>query len=563
VPPLLLVVEGGSSARERIRGELSRRYGADYDITCQRSAQAALTILDHRRHAGEPVALVLADQWLSDLTGEELLARVGELHPEAKRALLVEWGAWGDRPTADVMLRAMALGRIDYYVLKPWRSRDEYFHRTITEFLHEWERATTSAPTELVLVAEPRAARSYELRQLLARNGVPHSVYPTDSERGRALLEDVDLAGTRAPVVVTLEGRALVDPTNAEVAGAYGVDTELGDDADFDVAIVGAGPAGLAAAVYASSEGLRTLVIERQAIGGQAGSSARIRNYLGFARGVAGAELAQRAYQQAWVLGTRFLLMQEAVGLRPGESRHTLEIGNGSELTACTVLLATGVSYRRLGIPALEELVGMGVFYGASGSEARALRGEDVYVVGGGNSAGQAVLHLARHARRVTLVARAPSLARSMSSYLIDEIDAHGNVEVLFETEVLGGGGQGALERLTLRDRNSGETRTVPAAGLFIMIGAEPHTGWLPDSIERDDWGYALTGPDVDESAWPLERPPLPLETSLPGVFAVGDARDQSVKRIAAAVGDGSAVIRQVHEYLQVAGHRPAHTPLG
>jgi thioredoxin reductase (NADPH) len=362
-------------------------------------------------------------------------------------------------------------------------------------------------------------------------------------------------------VVVLVGGGVLVDPTNAELADAYGVSTTLEDQSDFDVVVVGAGPAGLAAAVYASSEGLDTLVVERESIGGQAGSSSKIRNYLGFARGVSGAELAQRAYQQAWIFGARFLHTRSVTALRPEGGRYALELSDGSEATAAAVVLATGIAYRRLGIPELEALQGTGVFYGASVSEARAHTGQEVYVVGGGNSAGQAAVHLGRYAARVTILVRRASLAETMSRYLIDEIDAAENIEVRPHTEIVGGAGEGTLKSVELRDCRTGDLETVPAAALFLMIGAQPHTEWLPETICRDERGYLLTGSDLPEGDWSLERPQLMLETSLPGVFAVGDARHGSTKRVASAVGEGSVVIEQVHQLLsQAAKPHPART---
>jgi thioredoxin reductase (NADPH) len=564
--PRVLVVEDESEPRARIRGELERRYGSDYRVRCEGSATGALAKLEGWRAAGDPVALVLADQWMPDLTGEEFLARAKALYPQAKRALLVDFGAWGDRKTADAMLRAMARGRMDYYVLKPWRRADEYFHRTVTEFLHEWERASSASPQEVVVICERRALRSHELRDLLSRNGVPHVVHETDSPEGRRMLAEVGLEGTREPVVRMLGGRPVVNPTNAELASSYGVSTTIGDRCDFDLAVVGAGPAGLAAAVYAASEGLDTLVIERESIGGQAGSSSLIRNYLGFARGVSGAELAQRAYQQAWIFGASFLHTREVTALRPTGGRHVLSLSDGTEASAAAVVLATGIRYRRLGIPQLESLVGTGVFYGASVSEARAHADQDVFVVGGGNSAGQAAMHLSRYARRVTLLVRRGSLVETMSSYLIHQLGAADNIEVRHHVEVAGAGGDGSLESIVLRDCRSGDTETVPAAALFILIGTKPHTTWLPAEIRRDSWGYLLTGPDLPEGSWPLARPPLMLETSLPGVFAVGDARNGSTKRVASAVGEGSVVIEQVHRLVdsaQLSGASASETSIG
>ena len=548
--PIVLVVEDESDARARIRGELERRYGSDYRVTCEASALGALAKLERWRASAEPVALVLADQWMPDLTGEEFLARAKMLFPDAKRALLVSFGAWGDRQTADAMLRAMAGGRMDYYVLKPWRRADEFFHRTVTEFLHEWERSSSASPQEIALICERRSLRGHQLRDLLARNGVPHVVHDTDSPEGRRLLAEAGQEGTSDPVVVLLGGGVLVDPTNADLADAYGVSTSLEGRSDFDVVVVGAGPAGLAAAVYASSEGLDTLVVERESIGGQAGSSSLIRNYLGFARGVSGSELAQRAFQQAWIFGARFLHAREVTSLRPGTDRHVLTLSDGSEASATAVVIATGISYRRLDIPGLDAFLGTGVFYGASVSEARAHAGQEVYVVGGGNSAGQAALHLSRYASRVTILIRRASLAETMSSYLIDQIEAARNVDIRANAELCGCSGDGILETVALRDRVSGRTAVVPAAALFIQIGAEPYTAWLPPEICRDSWGYLLTGQDLPPGGWPLERPPLMLETSVPGVFAVGDARMGSTKRVASAVGEGSVVVEQVHHLL-------------
>jgi thioredoxin reductase (NADPH) len=548
--PLMLVVEDDSKARALIREELQRRYGRDYRVTCEKSPHAALELLEAMRDSGGQVALILADQWVPEMTGREFLVRARQLHPHAKRALLVGWGSWGDRPTADAMLTAMARGEIDYYVLKPWRPRDEFFHRTVTEFLHEWARTDASAPQEIAVVGERWSRRSHELRSLLARNGVPHAFHERDSEQGRELLSRHALGETKGPVVILLDGSALVDPTNTELASAYGVTTELGEHDEFDLIVVGAGPGGLAAAVYASSEGLRTLVIERESIGGQAGASSLIRNYLGFARGVSGAELAQRAYQQAWIFGTSFLLMREAAALRREGDRHVITISDGSEARARAVVLACGIGYRRLDVPALEPYEQTSVFYGASVSEAKAIAGARVCVVGGGNSAGQAAMHLSRYAGQVTLLVRGPTLAASMSRYLWREIEAAANVDVRHNVEVEDAAGGERLERVILRDSRSGERCELPAQALFVMIGAEPNTGWLPGEVERDRYGYVLTGPALDP-------PRRMLETSLPGVFAVGDVRDGPTKRVAAAVGEGSIVIQQIHQLLEADGRGP------
>jgi thioredoxin reductase (NADPH) len=553
--PVVLAVDDDAEALTRLESELTHRYGSHYRVLCERSPLSALAALDSMRDDGVEVAIVLAAQWMADMEGGELLATVGQLHPHAKRGLLIEWGAWGHRPTAEAIFEAMSHRHMDYYVMKPLQAPDEQFHRTIAEFLQEWSRTRAPAGGQMTLVARRWSQRGYELRSLLTRNGVPHAFLERDTPTGRRALSEVGVEVTEAPVAITHDRQALVDPSNPELAAAFGLSTELGAERHFHLVVIGAGPAGLTAAVYASSEGLRTLVIERDAIGGQAGSSSLIRNYLGFSRGVSGAELAQRAYQQAWVFNTRFLLMREVTGLRGGDGALALEIADVGEVTADTVVVAAGVSYRRIGIPALEDLVGAGVSYGASISETRHLGGEDVYVVGGGNSAGQAAVHLARYARRVTLVARRQRLEETMSHYLIGELRATDNVKVRTGTEVVAGGGETRLEWLRVRDRQSGETERVEAAGLFLLIGALPHTEWMPEGIERDRGGYLLTGLDLVRDGrvvecWPLGRSPRALETSMPRVFAAGDVRHGSISRVASAVGDGSVVVSQIQRLL-------------
>ncbi len=547
--PVLFVVHDDEAAKDRICTQLERRYGVDYEILSEPEASAGLETLGRLRDDGAPVALVLCNRAETSV-GDDFFRQVHALHPEAKRVLLVDWGAWADRTTADTIHRLMALGEIDYYGIRPWRSPDEYFHRTITEFLLEWERTGSTAPREVTIVGPQWSSRSHELRSLLVRNGVPHQFHAYDSPTGEALLRDTGHTAAERPVVLLHDGSVLVDPSKTELVAAVGVNTELdaGSMTDFDLLIVGAGPAGLAAAVYASSEGLRTLVIERESIGGQAGSSSLIRNYLGFPRGVTGAELAQRAYQQAWVFGTTFLLTREAADITSTSGWHVLKTLDGTEIRSRAVVLATGVSYRRIDVPELEAFEGAGVYYGASVSEARALAGTDVFVVGGGNSAGQAAFHLARYARTVTILVRGATLAESMSQYLIDQIAAAG-IKVRFTTEVVGGGGDSRLEWVTLRDRRSGEVERRNAAALFVLIGASPRTDWLPTHVGRDKWGYVLTGPDVDTTHF-VDRTPLMFETCVPGIFAVGDVRHGSVKRVASAVGEGSVVIQQVHQFL-------------
>jgi thioredoxin reductase (NADPH) len=555
--PVLLAVDEDAGARGRIEHELSKRYGEDYRVVCESSVEAAITTLRELEAAGEEVALVLADQWMLDTSGMEFLACARRLYPTTKRVLLVEWG---DRTAREPILRSMARGLIDYYVNKPWGSTDEYFHRVISEFLFDWSKARRPGFEEIRVVGESSSPRSADLRDLLWRNGVLHTFYTPDSERGRELLALAGQGTSRLPVVMLYDGRVLVDPSNAEIADAFGVSFDL-DQRIFDLIVVGGGPAGLGAAVYGASEGLSTLVLEGEAIGGQAGTSSLIRNYLGFPWGVGGAELARRAAEQAWLFGVTFRLMRRATGLRRSGEELVVSLSDGTEVVGRSVIIATGATYRRLGVPSLEALNDAGVFYGAPVTEAQAVQEKEVYVAGAGNSAGQAAMHLSKYASRVTLVARGNTLSTSMSEYLIREIEAAENVEVRLNTRVVGGGGKGRLERLVLEDSASGTTETVFAAALFVLIGARPHTGWLPEEIERDESGYVLTGQDLGGRR-SLDRAPLMFETSMPGVFAAGDVRYGSVKRVASAVGAGAIAIQSVHEYLNSVPQR-ASDPSG
>jgi thioredoxin reductase (NADPH) len=421
--------------------------------------------------------------------------------------------------------------------------------------LSAWAKATGRTRLEAIrVVGGRRSLRSHQLTDLLERNGVAYAFYPDDSPEGRRLLEETHQDGSRLPVVVMWDGRVLVDPSVAEIVGAAGGDTRPDPDV-YDVAIVGAGPAGLTAATYGASEGLRTLLLEREAVGGQAGTSSLIRNYLGFPRGISGRELAARASEQAWLFGASFVF-NVATGLHASGPHRVVTLADGSQATSQAVVLATGVSYRRLDVPGLDRLSGAGVFYGAGVAEAAAMAGQEVFVVGAGNSAGQAALHLAKHAAQVTILARGHSLAATMSDYLVKEIGHTANLTVRLHTQVAAVHGTGQLEGLTLRDLSGGPPAEVPASALFILIGAEPHTDWLADTLARDDHGFILTGRDLPQDSrsayrcWPLGRPPLPLEASMPGVFAAGDVRYRSVKRVASAVGDGSIAIQLIHEYL-------------
>lgn len=538
--PLIVAVDEDADALRRLTGEL-QRYARDYEVVCGPSTEAALAQLEALRDRDAAVAVVLAARGSGSLRGEELLERVHDLHPHAKRALLIPWGGWADEETANAIRTAMALGHIDYYALEPWSMPDEIFHRLVTELLQEWRRQNAPGRRELTVVADPWSPRGHELRNLLARNGVPHAFHTPESAEGVEFLRSCSQEGADVPVVLLPDGSALVDPEADELA-EHGtrMRTALEEACVYDVLVVGAGPAGLAAAVYASSEGLDALVVERESIGGQAGSSTRIRNYLGFSRGLSGAELAQRAYQQAWVFGATFLLTREATSIRREDDIHVVSLAGGDEVRARSLVLAMGVSYKRLDVPALARLEGAGVFYGSSPSEARQFTGRHVYVVGGANSAGQAAIHLARFAASVTLVCRGPSLGIAMSQYLLDEIEAKENIQARPRTQVVDAAGENRLEQLTLRGPDGDET--VPADGLFILIGAEPRTDWLPPEVERDERGFV-----VAEAGY---------ATSAPGVFAIGDVRAGSVKRVASAVGEGSVVIQHVHAYLHSLAER-------
>ncbi len=551
--PVILVCSGSAAVRGEVTRQLEERYSATYDVRAADSVGSATETLAAEADRGGQVAILLADDAAESSDGSSVFQRARECFPDIRRGLLVEWGAWGDRAAADSILALMAGGHIDYYVIRPWYSPDEYFHRTITEFLVEWDRAVGLRPREVSVVADPLTARSHELRSLLARGGIPHTFHPSGSSEARDLLSAAGADPGLQTAVLLHDGRVLIDPDNVELARSYGLQVAVDDDAAFDLVVVGAGPAGLACAVYAASEGLRTLVVEREVIGGQAGSSSLIRNYLGFSRGISGAELAQRAYQQAWVFGCSFAHAREAVSLGQDAGALVVGIQPGQRVRAGAVVLATGVSYRRLGVPELEHLESAGIFYGASVFEAKGLAGGRAHVVGGGNSAGQAAMHLSRYAEHVSLLVRGTSLAESMSQYLIDSLAAAG-VEIRLQSEIVGGGGSGHLDHVVVRDLGTGAEVTEPSDGVFVLIGALPRTGWLPDDVLRDRWGYVLTGEDVlregGRRAWSLDRPPQPLETSVAGVFAVGDVRRGSVKRVASAVGEGSVVVSAVHAHL-------------
>jgi thioredoxin reductase (NADPH) len=551
--PLLLAVDADAGQLGRIEGELQRSFGSDFRVRGELVADDAVRTLQGARDRDERVAIVLVDASFPDDARTKVFTAARVLHPDARRALLVAWGAWAHPESAQKILQGIAVGDISYYVLKPWITRDELFHRTIAEFVQEWSRSEPVNLREVVVIAAQHTGRAYAVSDLLNRNGIPHAFRARSSTLGQQALAEI--GQPEGDVVVwmpAIGGTCLVDPDDAEILQAWGIPTSLPEDErHFDLLVVGAGPAGLAAAVYAASEGVRTLVVEREALGGQAGTSSLIRNYLGFSRGLSGAELAQRGFQQAWVFGARFVLMRKVERLSPRDGGFLAYIGSVGEVHARAVVISTGVSYRRLGLPSLEELSGHGVHYGASVSAAHALTGLRAAVVGAGNSAGQAVLHLARYCASVHLIVRGSGLAESMSSYLVDAIAAQPVIQVHVNTEVIGGYGNGQLELVTVRDRTSGQKQHIPLEGLFVMIGARPFTAWLPREVERDEHGFLSTGTDAARSGrWQLARPPHPHETTLPGLFAVGDVRCGSVKRVASAVGEGSVVVSEIHQFL-------------
>jgi thioredoxin reductase (NADPH) len=550
--PFLIAVDDETEVLQAIEGELGKRYGEDYVIDCYQSTEVALRRLEELRGAGEEVAMLFADQWMPRMHGVDFLAQAHGFFPHARRVLL---SSWSDRTVNEALMQAIALGQIDFFVHKPLGPRDEIFHKQVTTSLEEWARLHRPVLEAVKLVGEQWDPRSHELRDLLDRNGVRSRFYDLESPEGKQLLQAAGLPEGPFPVAILYgDLAALANPTTEELANALGANEHVIEGV-YDLTIVGGGPAGLSAAVYGASEGLRTLVIEREAIGGQAGTSSRIRNYLGFPLGISGGELATRAYQQAYLFGANFAFVRQGTALRAEGRERVVVLDDGREVRSRAVLLSMGVTYRQLGVPALDKLTGSGVFYSAAVSEAQAVKGQDVFVAGGGNSAGQAVAHLARYANRVTMLVRGPSLAASMSDYLIREIEACDNVEIRLNTQILDAYGEYRLEKLVIQDSETGEVQALPAAALFILIGARPHTEWLPPEIICDAQGYIVTGTDLMADGrmpegWPLERPPLLLESSLPGVFAAGDARHRSVKRVASAVGEGSISIQLVHQYL-------------
>ena len=548
--PVLLTVDDDAAVSQAITRTLRGQYAPRYRVLRAESGPAALETLRELKLSGDEVALLLADHRMPGMTGVELLEQSIELFPDAKRVLLT---AYADIEAA---IRAINTVGLDYYLLKPWDPPDEKLYPVLDDLLDDWLTHYEPPFDGVRVIGHRWSARSHDVKDLLAGNHVPYRWLDVESDpEAQQLLAASGVTATpeRLPVVVTASGDVLEAPTNEDLAAHIGLLTRA-ERPFYDLTIVGAGPAGLAAAVYGASEGLRTVLVERQAPGGQAGQSSRIENYLGFPTGVSGSELARRAITQARRFGAEMITVREACALEARGSARVVRLSGGTELTSHTVLIATGVSYRRLDAPGFEEFVGRGVYYGAGVSEAQRTRDQDVYIIGGANSAGQAAVYLSRFARSVTLLVRADRLEKGMSQYLIEQIRAIPTVHVRLRSEVVAVGGDTHLETITIADREAGCDEVVPANFLFVLIGAYPHTEWIGDAIARDAQGFILSGAELlrdgEHPRWTAAREPYPLETSLPGVFVAGDARHSSMKRVASAVGEGAIAVHLVHQYL-------------
>jgi thioredoxin reductase (NADPH) len=553
--PILLTVDDDPGVSRAVARDLRRQYGEAYRVVRTESGPQALETLRELKLRGDLVAVMLADHRMPEMTGLEFLEEAMDLFPHARRALLT---AYAD---TDAAIQAINVVDLDHYLLKPWDPPEEKLYPVVDSLIDMWLATDERSITQTKVVGHRWSARSFEVRDFLARNSVPYCWFASDEAEGQRLLAAAGVDATSIPLVVTPESEYLVDPSVGELAARVGLSTTPATDF-YDVVIVGGGPAGLGAAVYAASEGLRTVLVERQATGGQAGQSSRIENYLGFPDGVTGSQLTDRARRQAHKFGAEVLTTRDVVGLDVRPSSRAVRFADGGGVVSHAVLLATGIAYRKLDVPGAERLTGCGVFYGSAVTEASSCAGDEVYIVGGANSAGQAAVFLARHARRVTMLVRGDDLAKSMSYYLIKQIEGIPNIEVRLSTEVAAVHGEHHLEALTLCSRRSPSDKLpepeerVPAAYLFVFIGAAPRTEWLDGVVARDAAGFVLTGPDliVDGQrprGWDLDRDPHYLEASAPGVFAAGDVRANSVKRVASAVGEGAMAIQLVHGYLE------------
>jgi len=546
--PTILTVDDDPQVSAAISRDLRSRYGGEYRIVRATSGAEALTVLAELALRDQPVALIAADQRMPQMTGTEMLEQARTHAPGAKLLLLT---AYAD---TDVAITAINDIGLDYYLLKPWDPPEERLYPVVDDLLGDWVQEHPDHTADVRVVGHRWSERSYELKTFLARNHVPYRWY--DIERDTEAQRLAGLAQASAeelPLVLVPDGDTLRTPSTLQLAGALGLRTSAQQPL-YDVCIVGGGPAGLAAAVYAASEGLSTVVVEREAPGGQAGQSAAIENYLGFPKGLTGSDLTQRALAQVFRFGAEVVLARDVVGFETRGPVRAVLLEGGDAIEARAVVVATGVSYRRLEAAGLAELTGRGVYYGASAGDAAQCQGDDVYIVGAANSAGQAALNIARYAKRVVLVVRGPTLELTMSRYLIERITAAANIEVRHRCEVGAARGEGHLESLMLVDRDSGATEEVPTSWLFVFIGASPRTEWLGPDVVRDDKGFVVTGSDLlgpaHPSRWPLSRAPFVLETSVPGVFAAGDVRLDSMKRVASAVGEGAMAVYLVHRYL-------------
>jgi thioredoxin reductase (NADPH) len=547
--PVLLSVDDDPAVSRAVARDLRRNYGEDYRVLRASSAAEGLEALRELKLRGDPVAVLLADYRMPQMNGIEFLEQAMDLFPRARRALLT---AYAD---TDAAIQAINLVDVDQYLLKPWEPPEEKLYPVVTSMLKAWKASHDAAVEEVKIVGHRWSAPSFHARDLLARNAVPYRWYSADEPEGERLLAAAGAGPDDVPVIVPPDGRALLAPTDAELAAVVGLNVDPSTDF-YDLVVVGGGPAGLGAAVYGASEGLRTVLVEREATGGQAGQSSRIENYLGFPDGISGGQLADRARRQAAKFGVEVVTARDVVALDPHGPKRTVRFDDGSSVAAHAVVLASGVSYRSLDATGCEELTGRGVYYGSAMTEAAECADQDVFIVGGANSAGQAAVYFARYARSVQLLVRAPSLESSMSSYLIEQIDGIPQIRVRTCTTVAAAHGEGHLEALTLHDSRTGDQETVPANHLFVFIGAAPRTDWLDGVLVRDERGFVCTGPSLLAADgerppdWPLDRDPYFLESSVPGVFVAGDVRAESVKRVASAVGEGAMAVILVHKYL-------------